>query len=87
MAVVPSGKVTFTVEPDSAVPVIASVSFTGLTTGAFGATVSITTVPVVVPTFPAASVAFITTVCEPSVKGGNVLSARVQVPFPLLVAG
>ncbi|KXZ74395.1 hypothetical protein AVENLUH5627_00021 [Acinetobacter venetianus] len=36
----PSGKVTVTVEPGSAVPVIGSFSLIGLITGAFGASTS-----------------------------------------------
>ncbi len=86
-SVLPFGKVTLTVEPGSAVPVIGSTALIGFTTGAFGATVSIVIVPVAVPTFPAGSVAVTVTVCGPSVSAGKVLSARVQVPLPLLVAG
>ena len=39
-AVLPSGKVTVTVEPGSAVPVIGSVALIGSSTGAFGAVTS-----------------------------------------------
>ncbi|MNH93861.1 hypothetical protein D3C73_464710 [compost metagenome] len=40
VAVVPSGKLTVTVEPASAVPLIGSVALIGSSTGAFGAVVS-----------------------------------------------
>ena len=56
-AVLPSGKVTVTVEPGSAVPVIGSTALIGSIAGAFGAVVSTLNVPVAVPTLPAASVA------------------------------
>ncbi|KIQ71773.1 hypothetical protein SE99_03424 [Acinetobacter baumannii] len=36
---------------------------------------------------PAGSVAVTVTVCGPSINAGKVLSASVQVPSPLLVAG
>ncbi|CAI3139060.1 hypothetical protein MWMV18_MWMV18_03608 [Acinetobacter calcoaceticus] len=87
VAVVPSGKLTVTVESGSAVPVIGSTAFTGSMSGAFGATVSIVTVPVSVPVLPAKSVAVTVMVCGPSLSAGKVLSASVQVPSPLLVAG
>ncbi|SSS27323.1 Uncharacterised protein [Acinetobacter baumannii] len=87
VAVVPSGKVTLTVEPASAVPVTGLVALIGSITGAFGAVVSTVTTALVVPTLPAGSVAVTVTVCGPSVNTGSVLSARVQVPSPLLVAG
>ena len=41
VSVLPSGYVTLTVLPGSAVPVIGSLAFGGLTTGAFGAVVSL----------------------------------------------
>ena len=52
-----------------------------------GALVSTVTTAVSLPTLPAASVAVTVMVCGPSVNAGSVLSARVQVPSPLLVAG
>ncbi|MCY1308417.1 hypothetical protein D9M70_584240 [compost metagenome] len=53
-----------------------------------GAVASTVTVPVTgVETLPATSVAVTLTVCGPSASVGKVLSARVQVPSPLLVAG
>ncbi|SSP14625.1 Uncharacterised protein [Acinetobacter pittii] len=87
VAVVPSGYVTVTVEPGSAVPVIGSVPLTGSITGTEGAAVSTVTTPVSVPTLPAASVAVTVMVCGPSVNAGSVLSASVQVPSPLFTAG
>ena len=87
VAVVPSGKLTVTVDPASAVPVTGSVALIGSRTGAFGAVVSTVTIAVSLPTLPAASVAVTVMVCGPSVNAGSVLSARVQVPSPLLVAG
>ncbi|MNC28582.1 hypothetical protein D3C75_767970 [compost metagenome] len=83
----PSGKLTVTVEPASAVPLIGSVALIGSSTGAFGAVVSIVTTAVSVPAFPAASVAVTVMVCGPSLSAGKVLSASVQVPSPLFVAG
>ena len=85
--VLPSGKVTVTVEPASAVPVIGSTALIGSISGAFGAMVSMVTVPVSVPTLPAKSVAVTITVCGPSASTGRILSANVHVPSPLLVAG
>ena len=53
-----------------------------------GAVASTVTVPVTgVETLPATSVAVTLTVCGPSANTGSVLSASVQVPSPLLVAG
>ena len=53
-----------------------------------GAVASTVTVPVTgAETLPATSVAVTLTVCGPSVNAGSVLSASVQVPSPLLVAG
>ena len=53
-----------------------------------GAVASTVTVPVTgVETLPATSVVVTLTVCGPSVNAGSVLSASVQVPSPLLVAG
>ena len=59
----------------------------GSITGAFGAVVSTVTTAFVVPTLPAGSVAVTVIVCGPSVNVGSVLSASVQVPSPLFVAG
>ncbi|MNJ59018.1 hypothetical protein D3C77_546810 [compost metagenome] len=87
VAVVPSGKLTVTVEPASAVPLIGSVALIGSSTGAFGAVVSIVTTAVSVPALPAASVAVTVMVCGPSVSAGKLLSASVHVPSPLFVAG
>ena len=87
VAVVPSGKLTVTVESGSAVPVIGSTAFTGSMSGAFGATVSIVTVPVSVPTLPAKSVAVTVTLCAPSDKVGKISFGKVQVPSPLFTAG
>ena len=84
---VPFGKVTVTVEPGSAVPVIGSTALIGSMSGAFGAIVSIVTVPVSVPTLPAKSVAVTVTLCGPSPNTGNTLSGRVHVPSPLFTAG
>ncbi len=50
-------------------------------------TVSIVSVAVSVAVLPAGSVAVTATVCGPSINAGKVLSASVQVPSPLLVAG
>ncbi|KXZ65042.1 hypothetical protein AVENLUH5627_02940 [Acinetobacter venetianus] len=60
--VLPSGKVTVTVEPDSAVPLIGSLSLIGLSNGASGAVVSTVNVDVAVDGFPAGSVAVTVTV-------------------------
>ncbi len=87
VAVVPSGKLTVTVEPGSAVPLTGSVALIGSSTGAFGAVVSMVTTAVSVPALPAASVAVTVMVCGPSVNAGSVLSASVQVPSPLFTAG
>ncbi|MNH28383.1 hypothetical protein D3C81_1762200 [compost metagenome] len=87
VAVVPSGKLTVTVESGSAVPVIGSTAFTGSMSGAFGATVSIVTVPVSVPVLPAKSVAVTVTLCAPSDKVGKTSFGKVQVPSPLFTAG
>ncbi|GAA5559117.1 hypothetical protein Asch03_02814 [Acinetobacter schindleri] len=87
VAVLPSGKVTFTVEPGSAVPVTGLLALIGSITGAFGAVVSTVTTAFVVPTLLAGSVAVTVIVCGPSVNAGSVLSASVQVPLPLFVAG
>ncbi|MEJ9171480.1 hypothetical protein P4415_33040, partial [Bacillus thuringiensis] len=87
VAVVPSGKLTVTVEPGSAVPVTGLVALIGSSTGALGAVVSTVTTALLVPTLPAGSVAVTVTVCGPSANTGSVLSARVQVPSPLFTAG
>ena len=52
-----------------------------------GAVVSIEMSLEMVLLFPAASAAFTTMVCEPSVKAGNELSGSVHVPSPIFVAG
>ena len=67
-ALVPSGRVTSTVDPASAVPVTAvSPALTGFTTGAAGAVVSGTVADVGVDLLPASSVA-VTDTLSPSFK-------------------
>ncbi|KJU96191.1 hypothetical protein TZ96_00001 [Streptococcus infantis] len=67
-ALVPSGRVTSTVEPASAVPVTAvAPAVTGLTLGAAGAVVSGTVADVGVDLLPASSVA-VTDTLSPSFK-------------------
>ncbi|MGQ1682905.1 hypothetical protein ACT43Q_06825 [Acinetobacter baumannii] len=58
----------------------------GSSTGAFGATVSMVTTAVSLPTLPAASVAVTVMVCGPSASVGSVLS-NTPVLSPLFTAG
>ena len=75
-AVLPSGKVTVTVEPGSAVPVIGSVALIGSISGAFGGVTSTvyTWLSVTVLLLPAASVNF--------TFASIVLSASANKPLP-----
>ena len=77
VALVPSGRVTSTVEPASAVPVTAlSPALTGFTVGASGAVVSGTVADTGVDLLPASSVAVTDTV-SPSFKA---LTGTLKVP-------
>ena len=62
------------------------VSFVSSTLGAAGAVASTVTLPLPVPSLPAASVAVTSTVVTPSASVATTSSASVHVPSPLFVA-
>ena len=66
---------------------VLSLPRSGASTVILGALVSTVTVPLPVPSLPAGSVALTVMVLPPSLSGAIVLSAILQVPSPLFVAG